>query len=184
MSRNGQYTNAFGEEKSLEWAYRWMMENGWTWSINFPLVAIRDMAVDDDEFLRIFKIVFATAGKNAFIDSFAVAGMRTWMGVPHEIGWNDGRLMGGYIKAMLDVQLVPNELVRFDQNEVRICIKQEDFTGRFAMAPIDELITGYEVLWHNMVKTMVSTEWSCWFEGVDEELLTLVVGRKVDKRMI
>lgn len=182
--RNGQYTNAFGEEKSLEWAYRWMMENGWTWSINFPLVAIRDMAVDDDEFLRIFKIVFATAGKNAFIDSFAVAGMRTWMGVPHEIGWNDGRLMGGYIKAMLDVQLVPNELVRFDQNEVRICIKQEDFTGRFAMAPIDELITGYEVLWHNMVKTMVSTEWSCWFEGVDEELLTLVVGRKVDKRMI
>ena len=28
------------------------------------------------------------------------------------------------------------------------------------MAPVEELTLGYETLWHNMVKTMVSTEWS------------------------
>ena len=47
--RNGQYTNAFGEEQSLEWQYNWVAQMGWVWSISFPLIAIRDMADDDDE---------------------------------------------------------------------------------------------------------------------------------------
>ena len=52
------------------------------------------------------------------------------------------------------------------------------------MAPIDELILGYEALWHNAVKTMVSPEWSCWFDGKEEETLYIHIGRKVEKRMI
>ena len=182
--RNGVYTNAFGEEKTLEWCYRWSMEYGWVWSVAFPLIAIREMAPSEEEFERIFKIVFSTAGKNAFIDPFAVEGMRAWLGVPHEIGSDDARLMGGYIKAQLDTQLVPNELVRFDEEEVRIKVSQEIFNGRFPMSPMEELTTGHEALWHNMVKTMVSAEWSCWFEGKDEEDMTIVVARKVDKRMV
>lgn len=182
--RNGVYTNAFGEEKTLEWCYRWSMEFGWVWSVAFPLIAIRDMAPSEEEFARLFKIVFSTAGKSAFIDPFAVEGMRAWLGVPHEIGSADGRLMGGYIKALLDVQFVPNELVRFDEEEVRLKVQQETFNGRFPMSPIEELTTGYEALWHNMVKTMVSAEWSRWFEGKDEEDMTIVVARKVDKQMI
>jgi hypothetical protein len=182
--RNGKYTNVFGEEKSLEFCYRWAMENGWTWSVNFPICAVRDMADSEEEFERIFRTVFATAGKNAFIDPFAVEGMRSWLGVPREIGWNDGRLMGGYVKAMLDIQLVPNELEVFDDEETRISVVTDDFVGRFAMAPIDELIIGYEALWHNMVKTMVSPEWSCWIEGADENRMTIVIGHRIDKRMI
>jgi hypothetical protein len=46
------------------------------------------------------------------------------------------------------------------------------------------LVTGYEALWHNMAKTMVSPEWSCWIEGVDDDEMFIVVGRKIDKRMI
>ena len=84
----------------------------------------------------------------------------------------------------MDTQLVPNELDAFTKDEVRIKVKVEDFTGRFEMAPIDELILGYETMWHNMVKTMVSPEWSCWFEDKDEEEMTIVVGRKIDKRMV
>ena len=52
------------------------------------------------------------------------------------------------------------------------------------MAPVDELTLGYETLWHNMVKTMVSPEWSCWFENKDTEDMCIVVGRKIDKRMV
>jgi hypothetical protein len=182
--RNGVYTNAFGEEKTLEWCYRWSMENGWTWSVTFPMIAIRDMAPSEDEFIRVLKIVFSTAGKNAFIDPFAVEGMRAWLGVPHEVDENDGRLMGGYVKAMLDTQLVPNEMIRFDKDEVRIRVRQDDFIARFAMSPMEELTIGYEALWHNMVKTMVSPEWSCWIEGKDEEEMFVVVGKKIDKRMI
>jgi len=184
LLRNGVYSNAFGEEKTLEWAYRWVAEKGWVWSVSFPLVAIRDMASSDEEFERIFKIVFSTAGKNAFIDPFAVEGMRSWLGVPREIDDNDGRLMGGYIKAQLDTQLVPNELVRFDADEVRIKVQPESFNGRFPMAPIDELTTGFEALWHNMVKTMVSPEWSCWFEGKDDDDMFIIVGKKINKKMI
>lgn len=182
--RNGVYTNAFGEEKTLEFCYRWSMEMGWVWSVCFPLIAIRDMAPSEEEFQRIFRIVFSTAGKNAFIEPFAVEGLRAWLGVPHEIGSDDGRLMGGYIKAVLDTQLVPNELVRFDAEEVRIVVQPETFNGRFPMSPAEELTTGYEALWHNMVKTMVSTEWSCWFEGKEDDDMTIVVGRKVDKHMM
>lgn len=182
--RNGCYSQAFGEEKSLEWAYRWSMEKGWVWCVAFPLIAIREMADTEEEFERIFKIVFATAGKNEFIEPFAKEGLRIWLGVPHEIGWNDPRLMGGYIKNILDTQLVPSELDAFTKDEVRIKVNVETFTGRFEMAPIDELILGYETLWHNMVKTLVSPEWSCWFEDKDEEEMTIVVGRKIDKRMV
>ncbi|MBQ9042758.1 MAG: hypothetical protein IJ111_08080, partial [Eggerthellaceae bacterium] len=90
--RNGQYTNAFGEENSLEWQYNWVAQMGWVWSISFPLIAIRDMADDDDEFERILKIVFATAGKNSFIDPFAREGLRNWLDIPREIGDNDPRV--------------------------------------------------------------------------------------------
>lgn len=182
--RNGRYSQAFGEEKDFETAYRWCMEYGWVWCVIFPLTAIRDMADSEEEFERIFKIVFSTAGKNLFMEPFAIEGMRSFLGVPHEIGANDPRLMGGYIKAILDTQFVENEVVAFTKDEIRIQVREEDFNARFAMAPTEELTLGYETLWHNAVKTMVSPEWSCWFEGKDEETMTIVVGRKIDKHMI
>ena len=36
------------------------------------MMAIKDMAPDEDEFLRVFRIVFATAGKNQFIDQMCI----------------------------------------------------------------------------------------------------------------
>lgn len=94
--------------------------------------------------------------------------------------------MGAYITTLLDTQLVPYELDAFTKDEIRIKVTADDFNGRFEMAPMDELAIGYETLWHNAVKTLVSAEWSCWFEGLEEEEdeFTIVVGRKIDKRMI
>ncbi len=34
--RNGQYTQNFGEETSLEKAYHWVAQMGWVWSISSP----------------------------------------------------------------------------------------------------------------------------------------------------
>lgn len=92
--------------------------------------------------------------------------------------------MGAYIKTLMDCQLVPSEFDAFTKDEVRIKVKTDDFNGRFEMAPMDELAIGYEALWHNAVKTLVSAEWSCWFEGMDDEDMTIVVARKIDKHMI
>ena len=99
--RNGQYTQNFGEETSLEKAYHWVAQMGWVWSIQFPMMAIKDMAPDEDEFLRVFRIVFATAGKNQFIDPFAKEGLRSYLGVPHEMDENDGRIG---ISALLGIR--------------------------------------------------------------------------------
>lgn len=182
--RNGRYTNAFGEEKSLDWAYNWVMQMGWVWSIAFPIMAIRDMAPDEDEFERVFKIVFATAGKNQFMDQFSVEGLRSYLGVPHHVTKKDSRIMGSYIKFMLDCQLVPCEFTAFTQDETRILVDADDFNGRYEMAPVDEITTGYEVLWHNAAKTMVDPEYSVWFENKDTDHMEIVIGHKIDKMMI
>ena len=181
--RNGQYTNTFGEEQSLEWQYNWVAQMGWVWSISFPLIAIRDMADDDDEFERILKIVFATAGKNAFIDPFAREGLRNWLDIPREIGDNDPRVMGTYIQAVLGCQLVPYEFEAFDADCVEIRVDQETFTGRFEMAPLDEITLGYEAQWNGACHTLVTPEWSVWIDEDGDDFI-INVGRKVDDRAL
>lgn len=181
--RNGQYTNSFGEENSLEWQYNWVAQMGWVWSISFPLIAIRDMADDDDEFERILKIVFATAGKNAFIDPFAREGLRNWLDIPRSIGDNDPRVMGTYIQAILGCQLVPYEFDAFDADGVEIRVNQETFTGRFEMAPLDEITLGYEAQWNGACHTLVSPEWSVWIDEDDDDFI-INVGRKIDDRAL
>ena len=42
----------------------------------------------------------------------------------------------------------------------------------------------YETLWHNAVKTMVDPEFSVWFENKDEDEMEIVIGHRIDKRMI
>ncbi|MBQ3283934.1 MAG: hypothetical protein IJH42_08840, partial [Atopobiaceae bacterium] len=179
--RNGQYVQAFGEENSLEWQYNWVAQMGWVWSISFPLIAIRDMAEDDDEFERILRIVFATAGKNSFIDPFAREGLRAWLDIPRSIDDNDPRVMGAYIGAMLGCQLVPFEWEAFDGEGVEIRVDQETFTGRFEMAPLDEITLGYEAQWNGACHTLVSPEWSVWIDEDDDDFI-INVGRKVDDR--
>ena len=181
--RNGQYVQAFGEENSLEWQYNWVAQMGWVWSISFPLIAIRDMADDDDEFERMLRIVFATAGKNAFVDPFAREGLRTWLDIPRSIGDNDPRVMGAYIGAMLGCQLVPFEWEAFDGEGVEIRVSQEDFEGRFEMAPLEEITMGYEAQWNGSCHTLVSPEWSVWIDEDDDDYI-ITVGRKIDDRAL
>lgn len=182
--RNGQYTQNFGEETSLEKAYHWVAQMGWVWSIQFPMMAIKEMAPDEDEFMRVFRIIFATAGKNQFIDPFAKEGLRSFLGIPHDMDENDGRILGGYIRYMLDVQQVPYEMVRWTKDETWIKVKSEDFTARYEMAPLDELVDAYEAQWNGAAKTLVSTEWSCVIENRDEEEMYIKVIRKEDSRML
>ena len=131
-----------------------------------------------------FRIVFATAGKNQFIDPFTKEGLRSYLGVPHEMDENDGRILGGYIRYMLDVQQVPYEMVRWTKDETWIKVKSEDFTARYEMAPLDELVDAYEAQWNGAAKTLVSPEWSCVIEDRDEEDMYIKVIRKEDLRML
>ena len=142
------------------------------------------MADDDETFERFLQIVFATAGKNSFIDPFAREGLRAWLDVPREIGDNDPRVMGAYIAAVMGCQLVPFEWEAFDKDGVTIKVSTDDFNGRFPMAPLDEITMGYEAQWNGAVKTLVSPEWSVWIDGKDDEFQYINVGRKIDPRML
>ena len=97
---------------------------------------------------------------------------------------NDGRILGGYIRYMLDVQQVPYEMVRWTKDETWIRVKSEDFTARYEMAPLDELVDAYEAQWNGAAKTLVSPEWSCVIEDRDEEDMYIKVIRKEDLRML
>ena len=97
---------------------------------------------------------------------------------------NDGRILGGYIRYMLDVQQVPYEMVRWTKDETWIKVKSEDFTARYEMAPLDELVDAYEAQWNGAARTLVSPEWSCVIEGRDEEDMYIKVIRKEDLRML
>ena len=174
---------ACGEEDSREWQYNGVAQMGCVWSISFPLIAIRDMADDDDEFERLLRIVFATAGKNSFIDFFARAGLRNWLDIPREIGDNDPRATGAYIDAVLGCQLVPHEWEAFDAEGVEIRVSQEDFEGRFEMAPLEEITMGYEAQWNGACHTLVSPEWSVWIDEDDDDYI-ITVGRKIDNRAL
>ena len=111
-------------------------------------------------------------------------GLRSYLGVPHEMDENDGRILGGYIRYMLDVQQVPYEMVRWTKDETWIKVKSEDFTARYEMAPLDELVDAYEAQWNGAAKTLVSPEWSCVIEDRDEEDMLIKVIRKEDLQML
>ena len=155
---------------------------GWSLVDRFPMMAIR-IWPRRDEFLRVFRIVFATAGRISSSTPLP-EGLRSYLGVPHEMDENDGRILGGYIRYMLDVQQVPYEMVRWTKDETWIKVKSEDFTARYEMAPLDELVDAYEAQWNGAAKTLVSPEWSCVIEDRDEEDMYIKVIRKEDLRML
>ena len=92
--------------------------------------------------------------------------------------------MGGYIRYMLDVQQVPYTMERWTKDETWIRVKNEDFTARYEMAPLEELVDAYEAQWNGAAKTLVSPEWSCVIEGREEETMYIKVIRREDPRML
>ena len=71
----------------------------------------------------------------------------------------------------------------FDADGVEIRVDQETFTGRFEMAPLDEITLGYEAQWNGACHTLVSPEWSVWIDEDDDDFI-INVGRKVDDRAL
>ena len=92
--------------------------------------------------------------------------------------------------AALQAELLPLiELLFCEVNPIPclLCtskVKSEDFTARYEMAPLDELVDAYEAQWNGAAKTLVSPEWSCVIEDRDEEDMYIKVIRKEDLRML
>ena len=133
--RNGQYTQNFGEETSLEKAYHWVAQMGWVWSIQFPMMAIKDMAPMRTSSCGCSALSLPRRARISSSTPFAKEGLRSFLGVPHEMDENDGSILGGYIRYMLDAAGSLLGMVRWTKDETWIKVKSEDFTARYEMAP-------------------------------------------------
>lgn len=116
------------------------------------------------------------AGKATFLDDFAKEGLRVWLGVPHSIGKDDGRLMGGYLEMFIQSLHCPYDVEAFNQDE---CIYVID--KKILMNNMPRMIDAYLWFWYGMTKSLVNAQWSLWEEDSPEGKLRIKIAKKVDK---
>ena len=123
--------------------------------------------------------VCEAAGKATFIDNFAKEGLRVWLGVPHSIGPDDGRLMGGYLEMFLQSMTVDYEVEAFNKDEVVYVIDPTKL-NMCAMGST-RMMDAYIWFWYGMTKSLVNAQWSLWEEDSPEGKRRLKIAKKVDK---
>ena len=123
--------------------------------------------------------VCEAAGKATFIDEFAKEGLRVWLGVPHSISPDDGRLMGGYLEMFLQCMQCNYEIEAFNAEECIYVIDPTNLT-RSAMGST-KMMDAYLWFWYGMTKSLVNAQWSLWEEDSPEGKKRLKIAKKVDK---
>ena len=119
------------------------------------------------------------AGKAAFLDDFAKEGLRQWLGVPHSISPNDGRIMGGYLEMFLQSMHLHYEVEAFNDTECIYILDLKELN--FGAQGSTKLADAYKWFWYGMTKSLVSAEWSLWEEDSPEGKLRLKIAKKIDK---
>lgn len=122
--------------------------------------------------------VCEAAGKASFTDTFAKEGLRDWMGVPHSVGTDDGRLMGGYLEMILQCFHVPYEIEAFNEEE---CIYVFDPMNLTVMGSLPRFKDAYIWFWYGTVKALVNAQWSLWEEDSPAGKVRVKIAKKVDK---
>lgn len=165
-------------EKSVAEAYAKGVNMSLAKSMIWPPVAKRIASGElDEKYVKhVVRCLFEAAGKASFHDSYAIKGLRDWLGVPNDV--NDGRVLGGYIEAICQMMKVPCEVEAFNKNEVIYKLDRKTLQRGF-----DLRADAFVWLWYGMAKTLVGAEWSVWEEadGAPEDILRLKIAKKVDK---
>lgn len=123
--------------------------------------------------------VLEAAGKATFIDDFAKEGLRQWLGVPHSISPDDGRIMGGYLEMFLQSMRYHYEIEAFNGEEcIYVLDKSELNACGFGST---KMADAYLWFWYGMTKSLVNAQWSLWEEDSPEGKLRIKIAKKVDK---
>ena len=174
---NYTFSNGTNYEKDWNNAYPMVyMSNGSSYIIPTFDDLIRSGKVTNEQVDHTIHCVCEAAGKATFIDNFAKDGLRQWLGVPHSISEDDGRLMGGYLEMFLQCMLITYEIEAFNGTE---CIYVID---RAALANnMPKQVDAYVWFWYGMTKSLVNAQWSLWEEESPEGKLRIKIAKKVDK---
>lgn len=138
---------------------------------------IRQGRLEESFVDHVIRCVCEAAGKAAFAESYAKEGLRQWLGVPKEIGDNDGRVMGGHIEVVLQGLLIPYEVEAFNANEVIYNIDR----SKLCIGGAAKMLDAHVAYWYGMTKTLVSAEWSLWEENSPEGKVRIKIAKKIDK---
>lgn len=174
---NYTFSNGTNYEKDWNNAYPMVhMSNGSTYIIPTFDDLIRSGKVTNEQVDHTIHCVCEAAGKATFIDNFAKEGLRQWLGVPHSISEDDGRLMGGYLEMFLQCMRISYDIEAFNGTE---CIYVID---RAALANnMPKQVDAYVWFWYGMTKSLVNAQWSLWEEESPEGKLRIKIAKKVDK---
>lgn len=118
-------------------------------------------------------------GKSTFIDDFAKEGLRIWLGVPHSISKDDGRLMGGYLEMFLQSMHFNYTIEAFNEEECIYVLDPKELNS--CAFGSTKMADAYLWFWYGMTKSLVNPQWSLWEEDSPESKPRIKIAKKVDK---
>ena len=174
------FSNGTNMEKSWQAAYPMVtMSSGASYILPTLDDFIREGKLTNEQVDHAIHCVMEAAGKAVFLDDFAKEGLRQWLGVPHSISPNDGRIMGGYLEMFLQSMHFHYETESFNGTE---CIYVLDLKElNFGAQGSTKLADAFKWFWYGMTKSLVSAEWSLWEEDSPEGKMRLKIAKKIDK---
>ena len=128
----------------------------------------------EEQLAHALKCMGEVAGKASFGAFYAKEGLRSFLGVPREMGDEDTRILGDFIEMFLQCRFIPYEVEKFEAEESVYVIGREQFT---VSTFLDTLIA----YWYGASKTLLSAKFSLWEENSPEGTVRLKIARKIDK---
>ena len=174
------FSNGTNLEKNWKNAYPMVTRSN---ASSYILPAIEDLVrsgeLTSEEVDYAIHCVCEAAGKATFIDNFAKEGLRTWMGVPHSISEDDGRIMGGYLEMFWQSMHFSYTIEAFNKDECIYVLDPKELNS--CLMGSQRMSTAYIWFWYGMTKSLVNAQWSLWEEDSPEGKLRLKIAKKVDK---
>ncbi len=171
------FSNGTNMEKDWRSAYPMVaMSNAATYILPTIDDYIRDGRLDDEQVNHVLRCVCEAAGKSTFLDDFSKEGLRVWLGAPHSVSKDDGRLMGAYLEMYLQCAHIAYEVEAFNSQE---CIYVIDWAGLANNMP--KMVDVYRWFWYGQTKCLVNAQWSLWEEDSPEGKFRIKIAKKVDK---
>ena len=172
------FSNGTNKEEGWNSAYPMVtMSHGFSYVLPTFADLIREERLTEEQVLHTLHCVCEAAGKATFIDNFSKEGLRQYLGVPHSISCDDGRLVGAYIEMFLQCMRIPYNIEAFNKNE---CIYDID-SAVMAQHNTFGLVHSYKWFWYGITKCLVNAQWSLWDEDSAEGRLRIKIAKKVDK---
>lgn len=174
------FSNGTNLEKNWKSAYPMVvMSNASSYILPTLEDFVRSGKLTSEEVDYALHCVCEAAGKATFIDNFAKEGLRVWMGVPHSISEDDGRIMGGYLEMFWQSMHFSYTIEAFNKDECIYVLDPKELNS--CLMGSQRMSTAYIWFWYGMTKSLVNAQWSLWEEDSPEGKLRLKIAKKVDK---